>query len=141
MKKPNFKKTPLINRLKIGQKVWFFDKYGDLQSGTILGLKPNHFPTNYHREIGESFDDVSLTHPRHPNNPNITMSICAKQTMIYTSKPNQNEFVDDRVEFTSGCCEDDCKGTINGSGWCDDEGMLVKFDYQECDTCGWNQAS
>ena len=132
--------TP-IKDLHIGQTIWFFDKYGDLSSGKILGLKPNYYPSNYHREIGESFDEVNITHPRHPNNPSITMSVCAKQTMIYTSKPNQNEFVDDRVEFTSGCCEDDCKGTINGSGWCDDEGMLVKFDYQECDTCGWNQAS
>ena len=84
-----------INDLKIGQKVWYFTQYGDLHSGTIVELKPNEFPTNYHREIGESFDDVSLTHPRYPNNPNITMSICAKQTMIYTSKPNQEEYIDE----------------------------------------------
>jgi len=43
-----------------------------------------------------------------------------------------------KVEFESEC---ECGGIINGSGWCDDDYYIYKFDYQECDTCGWNQAS
>ena len=31
-----------ITDLKIGQKVWYFSKYGDLESGTILKLTPKH---------------------------------------------------------------------------------------------------
>ena len=127
-----------ITDLKIGQKVWYFSKYGNLESGTILKLTPNEFPSNYHREIGESFDSVNMTHPKYPNNPSITKSVCAKQTMIYTSKPKQNEFIDDSVEFESNC---ECGGTINGNGWCNDSGEIVKFGYQECDSCNWNQAS
>ena len=130
-----------INELKIGMKIWFYSKYGDLESGKILKLKPNHFPTNYHKEIGESFDEITTTHPNYPNNPRMMMSICAKQTIIYTSKPNDNEFIDERVEFSSDCINDDCDGTINVWGWCDDDGLLVKFDYQECNTCDFNQGS
>ena len=47
------------------------------------------------------------------------------------------------VEFTSGCINDDCKGTIKGTGYT--EGPLsdeiVKYIYQECDTCNFNQFS
>lgn len=127
-----------INELKIGMKIWFYSKYGDLESGKILKLKPNHFPTNYHKEIGESFDEITITHPNYPDNPNILKSIDSKQTEIYLDIP-QDGFIDERVEFSGECVNDDCKGTINGLGWCDDDGVLVKFDYQECDSCDFNQ--
>ena len=46
-----------------------------------------------------------------------------------------------KQEFYSDCIEDDCKGKIDGIGWADRSGEIVKFIYQECDTCGWNQGS
>lgn len=131
-----------IQDLKVGQTIWFFNKYGDLLEGIIEELKLNEFPTNHHKEIGESFDSVtSRVFDYLSKGQSCLVSVCAKQTMIYTSKPNQNEFVDDSVDFKSPCFEDDCNGTIYGNGWCDDSGEIVKFGYQECDTCGWNQAS
>ena len=128
------------NELKIGMKIWFYSKYGDLESGTILKLNLNYFTSEYHKEIGESFDSVIITHPNYPDNRNISKSICAKQTQIYLDIP-EDEFIDERVEFSSDCINDDCDGTINGLGWCDDDGVLVKFDYQECNTCDFNQGS
>lgn len=49
----------------------------------------------------------------------------------------------ERVEFKSEC---ECGGTICGEGWSivsalDDSGEIVKFLYQECNDCGWNQVS
>ena len=64
--------------------------------------------------------------------------ICAKQTMIHLSKPKQSKFVSNEVEFESDC---ECGGTIYGSGFEDNNGEMVSFNYQECDSCGWNQSS
>ena len=49
----------------------------------------------------------------------------------------------DIVEFESECPDksDGCNGTVNGSVYMDEYGELVKFIYQECDKCGWNQGS
>ena len=46
-----------------------------------------------------------------------------------------------KQDFYSECPEDDCKGEVEGVGWADKYGEIVKFIYQECGKCGWNQAS
>jgi len=45
------------------------------------------------------------------------------------------------VGFSSECPEDECNGRVEGSGYADEYGEIVKFIYQECRKCGWNQAS
>ncbi len=45
------------------------------------------------------------------------------------------------VDFESCCPEDNCNGKVVGSGWADRFGEIVKFIYQECVKCGWNQGS
>ena len=77
-----------IQDLKIGQKVWYFTKYKDLHSGVITKLKANNYPTNYHREIGQSYDEVTIDVENwRGTKRNCLCGVCAKQTMIYTSKP------------------------------------------------------
>ena len=46
-----------------------------------------------------------------------------------------------KQDFYSECPEDDCKGEVEGVGWADKYGEIVKFIYQECGKCGWNQGS
>ena len=46
--------------------------------------------------------------------------------------------IDNSVEFESDC---ECGGTIYGNGWCNENGEMTSFGYQECDSCGWNQTS
>ena len=45
------------------------------------------------------------------------------------------------IEFLTRCPEDDCNGRVEGSGYADEYGEIVKFIYQKCIKCGWNQAS
>lgn len=46
-----------------------------------------------------------------------------------------------KQDFYLECPEDDCKGEVEGVGWADKYGEIVKFIYQECRKCGWNQGS
>ena len=46
-----------------------------------------------------------------------------------------------KQDFYLECPEDDCKGEVEGVGWADKYGEIVKFIYQECGKCGWNQGS
>ena len=45
------------------------------------------------------------------------------------------------TEFYSSCPEDGCTGEVIGTGWADRDGEIVKFIYQECKKCGWDQGS
>jgi len=45
------------------------------------------------------------------------------------------------VDFSTECPEDECNGKVEGSGYADEYGEIVKFIYQECIKCGWNQGS
>ena len=45
------------------------------------------------------------------------------------------------IEFLTRCPEDDCNGRVEGSGYANEYGEIVKFIYQKCIKCGWNQAS
>ena len=45
------------------------------------------------------------------------------------------------IEFLTRCPEDDCNGRVEGSGYANEYGEIVKFIYQECVKCGWNQGS
>ena len=46
-----------------------------------------------------------------------------------------------KTEFESQCPEEDCNGHVRGLGWADQYGEIVKFIYQECRKCDWNQGS
>jgi len=156
-----------ISDLQVGQRVWWFSQYGELMGAdkgcVISELKPNHL------ECGTTYDEVTLeieeiqeydfdsikvkenkengcsqyklVNKRRVDKPVIRRyGICAKQTMIYTSKPKVELYVDERVQFESECPVDGCGGVVVGAGW-EDDGVIQKFDYQECKKCGWNQAS
>ena len=45
------------------------------------------------------------------------------------------------TEFYSSCPQDECLGEVVGTGWADQDGEIVKFIYQECKKCGWDQGS
>ena len=132
-----------INDLKVGQHIWYFSKYGALLGGKIYELRPNN-PHPCGKDFGV-YDEVMVkvlkTSSYNGEQFWSNCGICAKQTMIHTSKPTKNEFVDDSVEFEHDCHNEDCNGTIRGNGWCNDDGEITSFGYQECDGCGWNQAS
>ena len=129
-----------INDLKIGQMVWYYTKYGDLNGGKIERLEPNE-PHPCGTDFG-IYDSVTIRVENYlADGSSCLCGVCAKQTMIHTSKPTKNEFVDDSVEFEHDCHNEDCDGTIRGNGWCNDDGEITSFGYQECDGCGWNQAS
>ena len=161
-----------INELKIGQKVWWFGKYGDLMGGdkgaiiTEIEPKSNYYNGTWYdsfscditervfikdrdiyettySECGTSSNakcvGVEIVNKWETQTRHYGVSIQGNQ--IYTSKPNNGEFVDDSVEFERPCHEDNCNGTIYGNGWTDGNGEIVKFGYQECNTCDWNQGS
>ena len=46
-----------------------------------------------------------------------------------------------KAEFEYECPEEDCNGHVIGLGWVDQYEEIVKFIYQECRKCGWNQGS
>tara|TARA_Y100000004_G_C8837856_1_gene379142 strand:+ start:408 stop:590 length:183 start_codon:yes stop_codon:yes gene_type:complete len=46
-----------------------------------------------------------------------------------------------KTEFECECPEEDCNGHVRGLGWADQYGEIVKFIYQECRKCDWNQGS
>ena len=131
-----------INDLKIGQKVWYYSQYGELLSGKIYELRPN----NPH-PCGEDFgiyDEVVIKVLKTSSYDGkqfwSNCGICARQTMIYTSEPTKNEFVDERVEFETECPMPNCDGKVEGTGWADDDGIIQKSAWQECIKCDWNQA-
>ena len=157
-----------INDLKIGQKVWWFSKYGELKGGDKGAIVTKIAPKSHEcdgfwydsfscdiEEIQEyEYDSVEIP----CKNPDVTRhqlinkrkvdkvvinhyGVSIQGNQIYNKKPTKNEFMDDSVEFEHDCHNEDCDGTIRGNGWCNDDGEITSFGYQECDKCGWNQAS
>ena len=47
----------------------------------------------------------------------------------------------DIVEFESECIDDECIGTIHGTGYADEYGEIIKFIFQQCNKCDWWQSS
>ncbi len=45
------------------------------------------------------------------------------------------------VEFQTQCPCEDCNGQVVGTGYADQYGEIVKFIYQFCRKCGWDQGS
>ena len=47
-----------------------------------------------------------------------------------------------KTDITTGCCEDNCNGTVDGEGLFDPvTEEFVKFYWMECRKCDWNQYS
>ena len=158
-----------INDLKVGQRIWWYGKYGDLMGGDKGAIVTKVEPKSYecdgfwydsfscditqkeyveyeydykeipcktkgvskHICIGKRKVDRYETKTRH-------YGVSIQGNQIYSKKPLKDEFVSNEVEFESDC---ECGGTIYGSGFEDNSGEIVSFNYQECDSCGWNQAS
>ena len=134
-KQPNRKEITMknvkISNLDEGQTIWFFTKYGELLEGDIFRLTPKEVnPTD------PTQDEVSVKVIKTDKTTCTRYGIRIES--VHTEKPSQGDFVSNEVDFESECS---CGGTIHGTGFADDDGEILSFNYQECSKCGWNQYS
>ena len=123
-----------ISNLEMNQKVWFFTKYGDLLGGKISELEPN---VDYGSDVGVK-DAVTINVDSGDKKEDYWHLCKIFSDNIYTTKPNQSEFVSNEVSVEMEC---ECGGTIRGTGFANSDGVVQSYNYLECGSCDWDQAS
>ena len=127
-----------ISNLDEGQTIWFFTKYGELLEGDIFRLTPKEVNPTDPTQDEVSVKVIATTDWNGEKCQPFTTRYGIRIESVHTEKPSQGDFVSNEVEFQSECS---CGGTIHGTGFADDDGEILSFNYQECSKCGWNQYS
>tara|TARA_Y100000593_G_C4241976_1_gene302620 strand:- start:488 stop:721 length:234 start_codon:yes stop_codon:yes gene_type:complete len=70
----------------------------------------------------------------------IIKKVLKKRPIILKEKNKGNSL--EKITYNQDCFECNEPGSLFVSAFLDNETMeVVKFDYQECSNCGWNQYS